>query len=174
MREGDEITVEKDQEEFNGVIYEVSSMADTESGLFNVKARLDQEPDWETLPTGSKVKLYVTSESVENVMLVPVDSVYYDGGLSYVYTYNEEEGTLHKEQVETGLYDSQWIEIQSGLDETDIVLTTWSSELYEGTYVRTVESGNTADDETTAESGGTEAEEKEEELTETPEAEEQQ
>lgn len=88
------------------------------------------------LPTGSMVKLYVTSEQAEQVMTVPVDSVYYDGGLSYVYIYDPEESVLHKQEVEVGLYDSDWIEIKSGLSMSDQVLTTWTSELYEGTKVR--------------------------------------
>lgn len=174
LKEGDSIVVEKDGQPYEGTVYEVSSMADSSTGLFQIKARLDEigvsgaertiegtagkisEQDIEesaagniegkgrtkensevsSLPTGSMVKLYVVSDSAEDVLTVPVDSVYYDGGLSYVYTYDAETSSLHKVQVETGLYDSEWIEIKAGIDEGDSVLTTWSSELYEGTVVR--------------------------------------
>lgn len=136
LSESDRITVEKDGEEFGGTIYEVSSMADSDTGLFNVKARLDEDIDKSKLPTGSMVKLYVTSESVTDALLVPVDSVYYDGGLSYVYTFDQETSLIHKIQVEAGLYDAQWIEVKEGLDGTESVLTTWSSELNEGLRVR--------------------------------------
>jgi len=136
LSEGDQITVEKNGEIFYGTIYEVSTMADSGTGLFQVKARMNEETDDTKLPTGSMVKLYVTSEHVSDMLQVPVDSVYYDGGLSYVYTYDRENGTLHKVQVETGLYDSEWIEVSSGLEGTEEVVTTWSSELYEGTRVR--------------------------------------
>ena len=111
-------------------------MADSDTGLFKVKATLDETFDETRLPTGSMVKLYVTSEQAEQVMTVPVDSFYYDGGLSYVYIYDPEESVLHKQEVEVGLYDSDWIEIKSGLSMSDQVLTTWTSELYEGTKVR--------------------------------------
>lgn len=114
----------------------VSFMADSSTGLFKVKARLDESVDEAKLPTGSMVKLYVISEHADQVLTVPVDSVYYDGGLAYVYTCDMEELSLHKVQVEVGLYDSDWIEIKSGLTVDDHVLTTWSSELYEGTTVR--------------------------------------
>lgn len=133
---GDRITVEKDDQTFEGTIYEVSSMADSSTGLFYIKARLDEAD----LSTGTTVKLYVVSDSAEDVMTIPVDSVYYEGGLSYVYTYDGETGTIHKVQIETGLYDSDWIEVKSGLEEDEQVLTTWSSELYEGTEVRLKES----------------------------------
>lgn len=136
LKEGDQIVVEKDGEQYDGQITEVSFMADSDTGLFKVKATLDETLDKTGLPTGSMVKLYVTSEKAEQVMTIPVDSVYYDGGLSYVYTYDPEESVLHKKEVEVGLYDSDWIEIKSGLNMSDQVLTTWTSELYEGTKVR--------------------------------------
>ncbi len=157
LREGDLITVEKDGEDYEGTIQEVSVMADTDTGLFKIKARMDESMDEYVLPTGSSVKLYVTSQSVHNVMAIPVDSVYYDGGLSYVYTYDADGSIIHKVQVETGLYDSEWIEIQSGLDYEDQVLTTWSSELGEGTSVRLKESAVSGEEETASgnESAGT-------------------
>lgn len=145
IREGDLITVEKDGEDYEGTIQEVSVMADSDTGLFKIKARMDESMDEYVLPTGSSVKLYVTSQSVHNVMAIPVDSVYYDGGLSYVYTYDADGSILHKIQVETGLYDSDWIEIKSGLSYDDMVLTTWSSELGEGTSVRLKETNASAE-----------------------------
>ena len=136
LEEGGSVVVEKDGEPYEGQIMEVSLMADSNTGLFKVKARLDEAMDDTKLPTGSMVKLYVTSEHADQVLAIPVDSVYYDGGLAYVYTCDPEELSLHKVQVEVGLYDSDWIEIKSGLKTDDHVLTTWSSELYEGTKVR--------------------------------------
>ena len=135
LKEGDSIVVEKDGESYEGQIIEVSFMADSATGLFKVKARLGESLDETKLPTGSMVKLYVTSEYADSVLTVPVDSVYYEGGLAYVYTCDMEDFSLHKVEVEAGLYDSDWIEIKSGLGTEDHVLTTWSSELYEGTKV---------------------------------------
>ena len=65
-------------------------------------------------------------------MLVPVDAVYFEGGNSYLYTYDLDESAVHKIQVETGIYDSEQMEIISGIDADDLVVDTWSSELYEG------------------------------------------
>lgn len=148
LSEGDMIAVEKNGDTFNGSIYEVSTMADTGTGLFQVKARIDGDVDETKLPTGSMVKLYVVSEHVSDVLKIPVDSVYYDGGLAYVYTYDRESSSLHKVQVEVGLYDSEWIEIKSGLSGTEEVLTTWSSELNEGTRVRLKEETKASDSDT--------------------------
>lgn len=131
LHEGDEIEVEKEGIKGSGAIYEVSTMADSNTGLYKVKARLE---DGDTFPTGSEVKLYVVSEKTEDAMTIPVDSVYYDNGNPYVYTC--ENGTVHKVFIETGIYDSETIEVLSGLTKEDQVITTWSSELYEGAQVR--------------------------------------
>jgi len=136
LEAGDLIAVEKDGEQLTGTIYEVSSMADSTTGLFKVKARLDGNADENKLATGSAVKLYVVSESVENVITVPVNSVYYDGGRALVYTYDQATSYLHKVQVDDGLYDSEYIEIKSGLNGNEQVLTTWNSELSDGVSVR--------------------------------------
>lgn len=140
LKEGDLIQVEKDGKKYDGTIYEISTMADTTSGLYSVKAMMKGNSQNSELSTGSNVKLYVTSEHADQVMTVPVNSVYYDDGLSYVYTYDGATGTLHKIQVETGIYDASYIEIQSGLNGDEQVLTTWSSELYEGASARLKES----------------------------------
>ncbi len=136
LNPGDQIHVEKDGNEYTGIIYEVSTMTDSTTGLFPVKARIDESLEDGSLPTGSSVKLYVVAQRSDQVLSVPLDSVYYEGGNSYVYTYDSSSSTLHKIQVETGLNNSDYIEIDSGLTTDDLVLTTWSSELSEGTKVR--------------------------------------
>ncbi|RGY96927.1 efflux RND transporter periplasmic adaptor subunit [Clostridium sp. AM58-1XD] len=126
---GDSMSVEKDGKNYSGTIQEVSTMADTATGLFKIKAAV---PDDGNLPTGSSLKLSVISEKAENAMLVPVDAIYFEGGNSYLYTYDTEAGTVHKVQVETGIYDSEKMEVLSGITMDDLVVNTWSSELYEG------------------------------------------
>ncbi len=127
VNQGDSIRIEKNGSEYQGTITEVNTMVDQATGLFKVKASVS---DGDTLVSGSSVKLYITSDKVENVMTIPVDAVYYDNGVPYVYTYDG--GTVHKVLVETGLADSERIEIQSGLSKDQLVITTWSPELYEG------------------------------------------
>lgn len=131
LNEGDSIQVEKDGNRYEGVIYEISTMADETTGLYKVKASITEEGA--ILPTGSQVKLYVTSEKTENAMTIPVDAVYYDNGEPYVYVY--EDGCVYRRYIEMGVYDSELTEVLSGLTMDDMVITTWSSELYEGAEV---------------------------------------
>lgn len=76
------------------------------------------------------VKLYITSDKADGVLTIPVDSVYYDNGKPYVYTFDD--GTVHRIEIETGISDSDRMQILSGVSAADRVITTWSPELYEG------------------------------------------
>lgn len=131
MSVGDTITIDKNGSSYKGSVTEISSMIDSNTGLFKVKSSVDSG---DALPTGSAVKLYVTSDRQENVMTLPVDAVYYSGGDAYVYTYDN--GTVHRIPIEVGIYDSEKIQIISGIGGEDEVITTWSSELFEGSNVQ--------------------------------------
>lgn len=130
LSQGDRLFITKNGTEYEGIITDVSTMADESTGLFKIKAEL---PEANTVATGSAVKVTVTSQKAEQVMTVPVNAVYYDGGVGNVYLY--EDGVVHKTQVEVGLYDSERAEICSGLQGGEMVITTWSSQLYEGSKV---------------------------------------
>lgn len=131
---GDTVEIEKNGTMYEGIINEISSMIDAQTGLFTVKASVDAG---DSLATGSMVKLQVISDQAHDVMTIPVDAVYYSGGDAYVYTYDN--GVVHHVPVEVGIYDSERIEILSGIDTSDEVIVTWSSELFEGSKVQRTE-----------------------------------
>lgn len=139
LQQGDSIRVEKNGMEYEGVITEVSSMVDSDSGLFKVKATLNHA---DGLATGSLAKLYVISEHADQVLTVPTDAIYYQGGQSMVYTL--QDGRVHETAVSIGLYDAELTEVTEGLTMEDDVIVTWSSELFEGSEVR-VFTGNQAE-----------------------------
>lgn len=131
---GDSIRIEKDDDEISGSITEVSTMADSTTGLYTVKATVDDEAKGEILSTGSMVKLYVVSTKADNVLRVPKDCVYEENNESYVYTCTD--NILSKVTVETGAEDDDYIEIKDGLNASCDVVSTWSSELGDGVKVR--------------------------------------
>ncbi len=136
LREGDALEIVKNGAVYEGYISEISSMVDSESGLFKVKAEMENTDE---IAIGSTVKINLVTERAENAMLVPVDSVYYSNSDAYVYVY--EDGRAKMVQVEVGLYDSESAEILSGLSQEDVVVSTWSSNLYEGALIRLQGSG---------------------------------
>lgn len=131
IQTGDTLTIQKDGSTYEAVISEIATMVDDTTGLFKVKAELS---DADGVATGSTVKLELVTSHTEDAMVVPVDAVYYSGGDAFVYVY--EDGTVHMVQVEIGLYDSDYAEILDGLEPEDMVVSTWSSNLYEGATVQ--------------------------------------
>ena len=73
IREGDEVEISKNGNIYKGQISEISSMVDEASGLFKVKARVENT---EEIAIGSTVKLSLVTERAEDAMLVPVDALY--------------------------------------------------------------------------------------------------
>lgn len=150
LKTGDTIKVEKNGIDRAATITEVSTMIDQESGLFKVKASI---PDGNTLATGTSVKLYVVSQRADNVLSVPVDSVYYEGGNPFIYTYTD--GKLKKNAVTVGLADDSFIEIKEGISADAQVVATWTSELFDGSEVTLID--DSSKEEQTAEENASES-----------------
>ena len=140
LKVGDALTVVKNGVDHAASITEVSSMVDPQSGLFKVKASV---PDGAALATGTSVKLQVVSQRADNVLTVPVDAVYYEGGAPYIYTYGD--GVLHKNAVTVGIADNSYIEVKEGINAGDQVVTTWTTEFYDGSKV-TLSENQTSED----------------------------
>lgn len=129
MNVGDALTVEKNGSTYEGNLTEIGAMVNA-SGLYDAKAAVSQGA---SLTNGAKVKLTVVMNRAEGAMTVPVDAVNYDNGNAFVYCY--EDGTAKKTMVEAGIYDSQNMEIISGLEADSQVIVTWSNELVDGQQV---------------------------------------
>jgi RND family efflux transporter MFP subunit len=147
LREGDELEVVKNGTTYKGWITEISTMVDSTTGLFKVKAALEETDE---IAVGSTVKINLVTDRSENVMLVPVNAIYYSGGDGFVYLY--EDGVAKMTPVEVGLYDDENAEIISGITADDMVVSTWSSNLYEGAKIRLL--GDTSEESSQEGQGG--------------------
>ncbi len=134
LRTGDAITLTKNGTNYTGTITEIADKTSDNSGLFEIKADIQ---DGNSLSSGSKVALSLVTDRAENVLTIPVDAVYYDDGNPYVYINNN--GIAEIRYIETGIYDSQLMQVISGLDETTEVITSWSSKLTSGSAVAKAE-----------------------------------
>ena len=149
---GQEVKVEKGQEQYSGSITEISGVMNAQTGLFTVKANLENS----SLPEGSRVKLTVTKDSRTGVNLLPLSVIYYDNGSPYVYLLEKgegENGTIKKQLIEIGLQGEENVEILSGLSEKDLVVSSWNNEMYDGAKVRlnSSETEVSSDEKTTGE-----------------------
>ena len=147
---GTAITVTKQGEEYDARVTSVSTLPSAATGLYQIEAAFTKS---NPIANGSSVKLTFVAEEREGVLTVDTNDISYDGGLTYVYTlsYNDEDaelaegstigdgnraGTVHKTEVETGLADNDRTEILSGIDADTLLITSWSSQLYEGAQVQ--------------------------------------
>lgn len=134
MRElsiGQDVTVERNGSTYSAVITENAGVADADSGLFEVKAQLS---DAAALIADTSVKITLATQKAENVMTIPVDSVYYENQKAFVYCM--QDGVAVKTQIETGITNNETVEVVSGLTNDSQVITTWASQLKDGSLVK--------------------------------------
>ena len=132
---GQSIMLEKGKESYPGTITEISSVLLPETGLFPVKAEVENTD----FPEGSKAKISLTKDSRTSVNILPLNVLYYENGEAYVYVFegtDGNEGLLRKKKVELGLSGEESAEIFSGLSEEDKVVSSWNNEMFDGAKVR--------------------------------------
>lgn len=96
LKTGDSIQVKKQGSIYDGHITKLETLPGQTTGLYEAEAEFKGS---DAVAKGAKVKVIFTSEGAKDVMLVDTDSIYYDGGRTYVYTitYNDEQETLAEE-----------------------------------------------------------------------------
>ena len=132
---GQSIMLEKGKENFSGTITEISSVLVPKTGLFPVKAEVENTD----FPEGSKAKLSLVKESRSGVDTLPLNVLYYENGEAFVYIFEgteENEGVLRKKKVELGLSGEERAEILSGLTKEDKVVSSWNNEMFDGAKVK--------------------------------------
>lgn len=133
---GQKIALEKDEKLYDGEVIEIGSAIDATTGLFRVKAAV--KGDTANLLSGTKATVITDTYHEKNAVIIPYDSVYYDGTQAYVYTVVD--GKAKRTEVTTGLYDIDRIVITEGLTKDDTIITTWSAQLRDGVEVSASES----------------------------------
>ena len=150
FKPGTLVTVTKQGSEYGASVTNVSTLPDAATGLYRIEAAFAEH---NSIVNGSSVKLNFIAEEHRGVLTVDTDDISYDGGRTYVFTlsYNDADeaapegstigegnraGTVHKTEVETGLSNNEKTEIISGIDADSLLITSWTSQLYEGAQVQ--------------------------------------
>ncbi len=124
VKVGQEVTITADavEGEFKGVVEKVGVNGTASNGVttYPVKIRID---DYGDLLPGMNVDASIVVESVEDTLAIPVSAVN-RGNIVYIKGEKTEENDHAPEgyksvTVETGINDSSYIEIKSGLNEGD-------------------------------------------------------
>lgn len=116
----------------------LSSLTDSGAGVdctITIK-----NPD-ENITVGFDADVEIETGTYEGVTVVPIESIQMEKTGSYVYLYNEEEGTVTKTQITTGAISDTAYEVTDGLEPGDQIVATPSSDYAEDTFkVKVVDS----------------------------------
>ncbi len=104
---------------FKGVIADIADEGKAENGVstFDVKVTLDKTPE---LKAGMTANADIILEKKDNVLLVPIEALKYEGRNAFV----TKVGSDKPVKVETGLTNENYAEVTSGLKEGDEVEVT--------------------------------------------------
>lgn len=118
------------EDTFAGTLTEINQTV-SDSGSYSAVVELEKA---EGMLSGMTASVSVKIEGVDNALLVPVEAVHQTSGSAYVYTgYDEASGEYSgRVDVVTGLENSTYVEIKSGLSAGDIVYYTEETSVFGG------------------------------------------
>lgn len=127
--EGSTVTILVDSigKTYEGTLSRVADIANLNNGVAYFEATVDFVPD-EYVKSGMSVEVRLTNNDKKGVLTVSADALHYnDDNTAYVLvkTGSKQEAR----EVETGITDGNYVEIVSGLNEGDIVLTVPASNM---------------------------------------------
>lgn len=128
---GDHIRIEREGEEYDGVLTEIGTMANPQTKLFQVKASVSGGAS--ALPNGVSVKVYATTQKEDGKLIVPYDTIYFSAGNAHIYCV--ENGKVAKVDVTVGLMNDTEAVIEEGITADSQVISNWSSKLRNGVEV---------------------------------------
>jgi hypothetical protein len=110
----------------------VSPVVDPQSGT--LKVTIDINEDKGKLKPGMFASVFITTETHENALIIPKRALVLETDIDQVYIYRD--GTAHKVNLELGFSSGDDVEVMSGLQEGDLVVTAGQDGLREGLPIR--------------------------------------
>ncbi len=104
----------------------------------SVRARVVTGDTVEGLSDGGYVTVWIETDRREGVVAAPMESLVYRGETAYVFVVEPETNLVQQRQVTIGLTGDEGVEIRSGLEEGDVVVTKGRYRLTSGMRVRRV------------------------------------
>jgi HlyD family secretion protein len=122
-------------QEFTGEVREISKVAkinSTGGTYYPTKLNLFNKSSF--IRVGMNGDATVQTEQKNGILTLPTEAVLEEENKKFVFTVLN--GTAHKTLVETGIQNDTDIEIRSGLNEGDVVITTEQEKIKEGSTVQ--------------------------------------
>lgn len=105
---------------FKASVTHVSKLGMLAGSITTYSVELTLEYD-ERILEGMNGSAVITAQTVENVLMLPIDAIHEDAEGIYVYR-GENEQSKERVAIETGLSDGNYAEIKNGLNEGDTVI----------------------------------------------------
>gem|GEM_PF-2912903 len=121
----------------NAIFSAYETVIDAETNAIAVRATLQLE-DGKTASPGQIGKVVVNIGAKEDVLTVPESSIENEYGI--VYVYRIANGIAVKTPVKIGVKDGQKVEVISGVEEGDVIITSGQHRLYDGQSVKSEDS----------------------------------
>lgn len=130
LKTGQKVTIFCNNEKYAGSINEIGVAVDAQTGMFQVKAGITNGKE---IANGTQVELVTVAHEEDNALIIPLDAVYFEDGVPYIYIY--EDGIAKKTEIDIALHDAEKIVTTNrGLAGKEII-TSWSSNLQDGAKV---------------------------------------
>ncbi len=131
IEEGQSATVKIKNKEYTGKVDRIDRMTSRDAGqTSNVGMDIKLDAPDDDIILGLEAKAVIDTVSIDNVLQIPKGAVYSDTNGEYVYVLRDKKAV--KVDVEVGAYNSEMIEIVSGLNESDTVIIAGETEITEG------------------------------------------
>ena len=114
-------------------IYAISPLINSTSRTINVRARLSQKGRKELLP-GTYAEVFVSTEYIENALMVPTQAIVPEINNQTVYVYKG--GTVQRKTVLLGARTATDVHVLQGLVAGDTVITTGLLQIEDGGQVK--------------------------------------
>lgn len=130
-----EVTISSVSDEpYTGVVTEISKVGTSSSGVTQYSAVVTLDKDTKML-SGMTASVEIQIQGVDNVVLIPVDALHQTRDIAYVFTSYDEELKEYggMKEVVTGVSNSSYVEIVSGLEAGETVYYTENTAASGGT-----------------------------------------
>ncbi|MCR4617283.1 MAG: efflux RND transporter periplasmic adaptor subunit [Lachnospiraceae bacterium] len=132
LKEGQDAVIKVLGNTYKGKVRTINRMVTQSGNSSQVMVTVSIDNPDDNMYLGLDAKCTITLANLNDCLKVPVESVNIDNTGEFVFTMDPKTMIVGKKYVETGVSSDFYIEILSGLDESDVVITTYTGTITEG------------------------------------------
>ncbi len=132
LKEGQKAVIKILGNTYNGTVKTINRMVTSTGNSSQVMITVSIDDPDDNMYLGIDAKCTIEIASIDDCLRVPVESVNVDNQGEFVYTMDPSTMVIGKKYVESGVSSDFYIEILSGIDESDVVVTTYTGTITEG------------------------------------------